>query len=190
MNRILLKTVQVVTLLTVAFNAVAQDIQLNVKDRNNRETVSVKLYDNNEGNYVLDLPLTFHISSNNILFMIVGDDNGISGENAVWMFDKTVPLNDFLKSNKQISASKTFKKQLNRLESFFSQSENIEKHTWFDNGFEFVQDNPKPVFFKVIDPSKPVVLKLRFYASSENNNRTQVLTSETGIAKITINIKK
>jgi len=171
-----------------AYHATAQEIRLNGKDDRNREMVSVRLYDNNEGNFLFELPLTFHITQNNILFMIVGNDNGITGNNAIWMFDKTVPLNDFLKRNKQIGTAKSFKKQMNRLESFFDQSENVEKFTWFDNGFEQVLDSPKPVFFKVGDASKPVVLKLKFYTSFEKNDRSQELTSEAGIVKITINL--
>ena len=168
--------------------ASAQEIMLNGKDNQNRETVSIRLYDNNEGNFLLELPLTFHITPNNILFMIVGDDNGVTGNHAVWMFDKAVPLNDFLKRNKQIGASKSLKKQIARLESFFDQSENIEKYTWFDNGFEQAMSSPKPVFFKVGDTSKPVVLKLKFYTSLEKFDRSQELTAEAGVVKVTVNI--
>jgi len=170
------------------FNTMAQEIRLNGNDNRNRETVSVRLYDNNEGNFLFEFPLTFHITQNNILFMFVGDDNGINGNNALWMFDKTVSLNDFLKKNKHIAAAKTFQKQLNRLESFFDQSENVEKFTWFDHGFEQVLASPKPVFFKVGDPSKPVVLKLKFYTSLEKNNNSTELSSEAGLVKITINL--
>jgi hypothetical protein len=166
----------------------AQEVQLNAKNNNNRETVSVRLYDNNEGNFLLELPLTFHITQNNILFMFVGDNNGVTGNHAVWMFDKTVSLNDFLKRNKQIGTAKSLKKQIARLESFFDQSENVDKFTWFDNGFEQVQSSPKPVFFKVGDTSKPVVLKLKFYTSFEKNDRSQELTSEAGMVKVTINL--
>ena len=166
----------------------AQEVQLNAKNNNNRETVSVRLYDNNEGNFLLELPLTFHITQNNILFMFVGDNNGVTGNHAVWMFDKTVSLNDFLKRNKQIGTAKSLKKQIARLESFFDQSENVDKYTWFDNGFEQVQSSPKPVFFKVGDTSKPVVLKLKFYTSFEKNDRSQELTSEAGMVKVTINL--
>ena len=191
-DKTLLRVLLLTTFLScfITSNIIAQEIQLNGKDRQNKETVSVKLYDNNEGNYLFDLPLTFHITQNNILFMIVGDDNGINGNNSLWMFDKSVVLNDFLKNNKHISTAKTFKKQLSRLESFFSQSENVEKFTYFDNGYEYVQASPKPVFFKVFDTSKPIVLKLRFYASTEKNDRSQVLTSEAGQVKITINLSK
>jgi hypothetical protein len=175
-------------LFVILFKGMAQEIRLNGKDARNRETVSVRLYDNNEGNFLFELPLTFHITQNNILFMFVGDDNGVTGNHAIWMFDRTIPLNDFLKQNKQIGTAKTFKKQMNRLESFYDQSENVEKFTWFDNGCEQVQSSPKPVFFKVGDTSKPVVLKLKFYTSFEKNDRSQELTSEAGIVKITINL--
>jgi hypothetical protein len=167
---------------------IAQEVRLDGKDNRNRETVTVRLYDNNEGNYLFDVPITFHITQNNILFMIVGDDNGITGSNALWMFDRTVSLNDFLKKNKHIDAGKRFKKQISRLESFFDQSENVEKFTWFDHGFEQVQMSPKPVFFKIGDPSKPIVLKLKFYTSLEKNNRPTELSSEAGLVRITINL--
>jgi hypothetical protein len=168
--------------------SVAQEIRLDGKDMRNRETVSVRLYDNNEGQFLLELPLTFHITSNHILFMIVGDNNGINGSNGVWMFDSAIPLNDFLKRNRQIATGKNFKKQLNRLESFYSQSENVEQFSRFDAGYEFVRSAPKPVFFKVDDPSKPVVLKLKFYTSFERNDRSQELVSEAGTVKVTINL--
>lgn len=179
------------TILLICFftyNATAQEIWLDGKDNRNRETVSVRLYDNNEGNFILELPLTFHITPNYILFMIVGDDNGITGNHAVWMFDKSVSLSDFLKVNKQIGTAKSLKKQINRLESFFDLSDNVEKFTWFDNGFEQVQSSPKPVFFRVRDISKPVVLKLKFYTSIEKPDRSQELTSEAGVVKITLRI--
>jgi len=170
------------------FRGMAQEIRLDGKDNRNRETVSIRLYDNNEGHFLFEIPLTFHITPNNILFMFIGNDNGITGNNVLWMFDQTVSLNDFLKRNKHIGVSKTLKKQINRLESFFDQSENIEKFTWFDNGFEQVLASPKPVFFKIGDASKPIVLKLKFYTSFEKNNGPTELTSEAGLVKITINL--
>ena len=181
-----MKIIIILALLGCWVLATAQEIRLDSKDNRNRETVSVRLYDNNEGNFLLELPLTFHITQNNILFMFVGDNNGITGNHAVWMFDRTVPLTDFLKINKHIGTAKSFKKQLNRLESFCYQSENVEIYTPFDNGYEQVQSSPKPVFFKVGDASKPVVLKLKFYTSFEKSNRSHELTSEAGIVKITI----
>ena len=168
----------------------AQEISLNPNDSGNKQSIVVKLYDTNEGGFLLNLPLTFHLNRKNILFMIVGDENGTGTNNFVWMFDKTIPLSDFLKQNKNVVASKTFKKYSVRLESFYEQSENVEKYTFFDRGFECVQASPKPVFFRIKDSSVPVKLKLKFYVALEKNDQTQALTSEAGIIKITINLIK
>jgi hypothetical protein len=171
------------------FEGVAQEVQLTAKDTRNRETISVRLYDNNEGHFLFETPITFHITQNNILFMIVGDDNGITGNHSLLMYDKPLLLNDFQKMNKHIGVTKSFKKQINRLESFFDQSDNVEKFTWFDNGYEQVLSSPKPAFFKVRDASKPIVLKLKFYTLLRKNNDSTELIAETGIVKITINLK-
>ena len=45
-----------------------QDVILNADDSDNKQILSVKLFDNNEGGFLLDLPLTFHINKDNILF--------------------------------------------------------------------------------------------------------------------------
>ena len=89
----------------------AQEITLNADDKQNKEVITVKLYDNSEGGFLLNLPLTFHLNKDNILFMIVGDENELGRNAAVWMFDKTLDLNSFLKLNKNTGATKTFKKQ-------------------------------------------------------------------------------
>jgi len=170
--------------------ATAQEVNLNQDDSRNRQTVTVKLYDNNEGGFLLDLPLTFHLNKDNILFMIVGDDNSLGINNSILMFDQAVALTGFLKKYKNMAASKTFKKQSARLERFFDQSENIEKHAFFDNGFESVSSSPKPVFFRIIDPSKPAQLRLKFYVASSKGDGVHTLTSESGQVRITVNLQK
>jgi len=168
---------------------VAQDISLDANDSRNRQTVNVKLYDNNDGGFLFSLPLTFHLNKENILFMIVGDDNELGVNNAVLMFDKTVGLQEFLKQNKNVAASKTFKKQNARLIRFYDQSENVEKHAFFDHGFESVTAAPRPVFFRIKDPAKPALLKLTFYVTSFKGDGVHTLTSESGQIKITVNLQ-
>ena len=168
----------------------AQEVTLNPDDERNKQTVSVKLYDTNEGDFLLDLPLTFHLNADNILFLIVGSEDRFDRNRSVWLFDKTVDLNAFLKQNKNISASSAFKKHNKELIRFYDQSENIEKYVLFEDGFERVQTSPKPVFFKVKDASKPMQLKLRFYVASTQRDGTNQLSSEAGLIKITVNIQK
>ena len=171
------------------FDAVAQDINLDANDSRNRQTVTVKLYDNNEGSFLFSLPLTFHLNKENILFMIVGDDRELGVNNAVLMLDETTGLNEFLKQNKNVVASKLFKKQNVRLVRFYDKSENVEKHAFFEHGFESVMASPKPVFFRIIDPSKPALLKLKFYVTSSKGDGLHTLTSESGQIKIIVHIQ-
>jgi hypothetical protein len=172
------------------WKAAGQEINLNVDDKENKQVISVKLFDNNEGGFLLNLPLTFHLNKDNILFMIVGDENELGVNTAVWMFDKPTDLNIFLKQNKNTGVTKTFKKQVTRFERFYEQSDNIEQFALFDHGYETVQAAHKPVFFRIKDPSKPVLLRLKFYVTSGKSDGMKMFTSETGTVKITVNTQK
>ena len=172
------------------FRGMAQEVNLNLNDSRNKQTVSVKLYDTNEGDFLLDLPLTFHLNADNILFMIVGSEYDLGRNNSVWMFDKTVDLNTFLKQNPNTGVSKSFKKNNKRFIQFYEQSENVEKYVLFERGYERVQSSPKPVFFQITDPSKPALLKLRFYVASGKSNGLYMFSSEAGLIKIAVNIQK
>ena len=180
----------IMLLLGFLSRSMAQEINLNPEDRRNKQTVVVKLFDNNEGGYLLDLPLTFHLNPDHILFMIVGDENELGVNNSVWMFDRSTDLNQFLKLNKNVATTKTFQKQNPRLTKCFDQSANIEIFASFDKGFESVQASPKPVFFRIMDPARPVQLKLKFYVALEKNDGTRLLTAEAGTIKITVNLQK
>ena len=177
-------------LLCWLFQGMAQEVNLNRDDNRNKQTISVKLYDTNEGDFLLDLPLTFHLNADNILFMIVGSEYDLGGNYSVWMFDKTLDLNTFLKQNPNVGASKSFKKNNKRVMQFYEQSENVEKYVLFERGFERVQSSPKPVFFQLSDPSKPALLKLRFYVASGKSNGLNMFSSEAGQIKIAVNIQK
>jgi len=177
-------------LLCLQFRGMAQEVTLNPDDERNKQTVTVKLYDTNEGDFLLDLPLTFHLNADNILFMIVGSEYELGRNNSVWMFDKTVDLNTFLKQNPNIGVSKSFKKNNKQVVRFYEQSENVEKYVLFEGGFERVQASPKPVFFQITDPTKPVLLKLRFYVASTRSNGLNMFSSEAGLIKVTVNIQK
>ena len=174
---------------SMVIRVMAQEINLNPDDERNKQTVTVKLYDTNEGDFLLDLPLTFHVNLDNILFMIVGSDDALEGSRTVWMFDRTVDLNAFLKQNRNIGVTKGFKKNNRELVRFYEQSENVEKYVMFERGFERVQASPKPVFFKMKDPSKPMQLKLRFYVATERDGMN-LFSSEAGLIKIAVNIQK
>ena len=174
---------------SVTIRGMAQEVNLNPDDERNKQTVTVKLHDTNEGDYLLDLPLTFHVNADNILFMVVGSDDELGGSRSVWLFDRTIDLNAFLKQNRNVGVTKTFKKNNKELVRFYEQSENVEKYILFERGFERVQASPKPVFFKIKDPDKPMQLKLRFYVASERNGMN-LFSAEAGLVRIAVNIQK
>lgn len=179
--------------LGIAFNSPAQTIvNLNASDNKNKQSSDIKLYDNFSGNFLLNLKLTFHITNDNILFMIVGDEKGINDRKAIWMFDKNIDLDELRKKNKNLIPSKEFKKAYNQVEQVLVSSTNVAIYVKFQNDYEYVQSVPKPVFLRVKDRSIPVELKLKFYMSemSDKDQYSQILTAQAGIAKITININK
>ncbi len=167
----------------------AQDIHLEQGDSYNKQTVSVKLYDSGDGHFLLDLPLTFHITQENILFMIVGNGEELNGH-AVWLFNQPVGLKEFLKRDKNTDASQTFKKQHANLEPFFEPTADLELYTSFDNGYERIQAVPRPVFFRVKKESAALELRIRCYVSMEKNDRSQRLSAEAGVIKLNIHITK
>ena len=167
-------------------------VNLNASEDQNKQSVDVKLFDNSTGNFLLDLKLTFHITKNNILFMIVGDKKGINDNKTIWMFDDNISLERLIKKNKNLIPSKEFKSTHNQVEPVVKSSRNVWLYMEFQNNIESVRSVPKPVFFRIKDSSVPVELKLKFYVSetSDKDKYSQTLTAEAGITAITININK
>lgn len=175
------------------FESPAQTIvNLNASESKNKQSADVKLFDNYAGNFLLDLKLTFHITKDNLLFMIVGDERGINDFKTVWMFDENINIKELIKKNKNLIPSKEFKKTHSQVEPILKSTGNVGIYMGFQNNYEFVRSAPKPVFFKIKDLTVPVELKLKFYVSetSDKDVYSQILTAEAGTAKITINIIK
>lgn len=168
-----------------------ENIHLNSNDLKNKQTIQAKLYDNNNGNFLMDLPLTFHIMKTvgrNILFVIIGKETKQNPQ-AVWMFKKPYQLEQLLKENRNLKVDKDFKNKNKHIESFYETTNNLHLID-FQDDFQKVTCIPKPVFFEVKDINKPLDLKLKFYISlPDNKDETmQILTSKAGIVKVTIDI--
>lgn len=169
-----------------------EKIHLNSSDPKNKQTIQVKLYDNDNGSLLMDLPLTFHIMKTverNILFVIVGKEGNEHNFQAVWMFKKTFQLEELLKENRNLRVEKDFKNKNGQIESFYERSSNFHLIDFHDE-FEKVTVTPKPLFFEVKDISKPLELKLKFYISvpDKKDETMQILTAKAGIVKVTIDI--
>ena len=179
--------------LTIFSGSKAQEkIHLNSSDTKNKQTIHVKLHDIDNGNLLMDLPLTFHImkaEERNILFVIVGKDINKHNSQSVWMFKKDFQLEQLLKENRNLKADKDFKNKNEHIESFYDKSSNLHLIDFHDE-FEKVTTTPKPLFFEVKDISKSFELKLKFYVSvpDKKDETMQILTAKAGIVKVTIDI--
>lgn len=169
-----------------------ENIHLNNGDPKNRQTVNVKLYDADNGAFLMEMPLTFHImkeKERNILFMIAENKVNTQKSQTVWLFEESSRLDESLKKNRNFKVGKDFKKKNEMLESFYEKSSNITLID-FHNEFEKVSTaTPKPFFFEVKDISKPFELKLKFYISEPDKDETmQMLVAKAGMVRITIDI--
>ena len=169
----------------------AQEVKLNYNDQKNKQTIRAQLYDSYNGDFLMDLPLTFHISQDYTLFMIIGDDTGIKGNTIICLFDKTMELKA-LEKDKNLKLSGKFKKQYRKVYPFFEPTAEVELLMPLQNHCEYVQNIPKPLFFQIKNYSKPVKLNLTFYIAnpSGDGQYEKTLTAESGTVKITINIIK
>jgi hypothetical protein len=180
-------------LLLVSVESIAQTIvNLNASENRQRQTIDVALYDNFNGNYLLDLQLTFYVTQENMLFMIVGGERGINDNKTIWMFDRNISLRELQQRNRNLTSSREFNRAYSRVESIIESSRNVEIYRRFQNGYEIVQSVPKPVFFNIHNTDAPIELRLRFYVSEISNRdiHSQVLTAKAGTTNITINIIK
>jgi hypothetical protein len=175
------------------FESAAQTVvNLDVSENRQRQTIDVALYDNFNGNYLLDLTLTFYVTQENMLFMIVGGERGINDNKTVWMFDRNINLRELQQRNRNLTFSREFSRAHSRVEPVIESSRNVEIYRRFQTGYEIVQSVPKPVFFNIHNTGVPIELRLRFYVSETSNRdiHSQVLTAKAGTTNITINIIK
>jgi hypothetical protein len=175
------------------FESAAQTVvNLDASENRQRQTIDVALYDHFSGNYLLDLTLTFYLTQENMLFMIVGGETGIDGNKTVWMFDRNISLRELQRRNRNLTFSREFGRAHSQVEPIIESSRNVEMHGRFQIGYETVQSVPKPVFFNIHNTGAPIELRLRFYVSKTSNRdiHSQVLTAKAGTANITINIIK
>jgi hypothetical protein len=175
------------------FESAAQTVvNLDASENRQRQTIDVALYDDFNGNYLLDLTLTFYVTQENMLFMIVGGERGINDNKTVWMFDRNINLRELQQRNRNLTFSREFSRAHSRVEPVIESSRNVEIYRRFQTGYEIVQSVPKPVFFNILNTGVPIELRLRFYVSETSNRdiHSQVLTEKAGTTNITINIIK
>ncbi|MCL2041722.1 MAG: hypothetical protein FWG84_06765 [Bacteroidales bacterium] len=170
----------------------AQTVKLDYNDEKNKETVRVQLFDSYNGDFLMELPLTFHVTEDYVLFVIIGDETGIKKNTAICLFDETMELNDLTKKNRNFTFSDNFKKYHKKIYPFFERTNNVEMMMPFQNHCEYIETTPKPLFFQIKNKANSIDLKLRFYLADISNKEKSglKLIAESGTIKTTINIIK
>ena len=148
----------------------------------------IHLYDEEE-NFLLTLPITFNLSSKNILAMMVGKDVEISPDQAVLFFSEQLLLKNFIKKNNNVSATKSFLKKNTELNTVLLPNRKISLYRPFDGGCEIVVKNAKPVFFEISSGAQSVTFYLQFYVSTSDNKYPNVLYAKCNPIEIELTLK-
>jgi hypothetical protein len=146
------------------------------------------LYDE-EGQFLLTLPLTFSLSNKNVLSMMIGQDTELGWEQSVWFFSEKFSTKVFLKNNTQVEAEKAFVKNNPELNPLLLLNRRVSLYRLFDDGYEIVKKNAKPVFFEITAGSQPVTFYLQFYVSKPDNKHPYVFFAKCKPIEIELTIK-
>lgn len=150
----------------------------------------LELVNDTDGTKLLELPVTFQLINKDNLIILFGDGEELHNELSVWLFSPTMLLKDFLEKNKHVAAHKKFKKSNAELNRFYDSKgcKYISKYN-FDDGYEIIKKNPKPVFFQVTDSN--IELYLYFYVTTKNKKSyMNEFIAKTKPVKITIKTLK
>jgi len=157
--------------------------------------IDARLCDNSKtkDNYLMSLPLTFSISDKNVLIIMIGDDTSLSYERSVWLFSKETDFAELQKKNRNVNASKSFKNQNKRLNRFLSFHEKLRLFRSFEDGYEIVKKNAKPVFLEILNPStssETLLFALQFYVTQPDANYPSLFIAKCNPIQIELTIKK
>lgn len=150
--------------------------------------IETHLYDE-DGQFLLTLPLTFSLSNKTILSMMVGDDMELGKDQSVWFFSDTFSLEELMKVNYNVSTSKLFKKKNPELNAILLANRKISLFRKFDDGYEIVKKNAKPVFFEINAGNQPLTFYLQFYVAKPDKKFPFVLFSKCKLIEIELNTK-
>jgi hypothetical protein len=148
-------------------------------------------YYKSSNDFLLNLPLTFSITGKNILIIMVGNDTLLNYDQSVWLFSEEIRLADFVKKNRNVKAIKPIEKRNQTLHTVLLSYKNLKLYRPFDDGYEIVKKNTKPIFFEIINPvpNKPLTFSLQFYVAKPSTNSTYLLIAKCKPVEIELVVK-
>ena len=142
------------------------------------QLTEANLYDDDD-NFLLTLPLTFSITDKNILIMMVGNDVRPAGGQTVWMFSKETYIADLEKNDRNVSVTKSFKNRNTILYPVLMPHRKITIHREFDDDYEIVKKNAKPIFFNINNfSSGSMTFYLQFYVAKSDGKYPYVFIAK------------
>ena len=113
------------------------------------QKIDTRLRDKISNEFLLNLPITLSITDKNVLILMIGNDvpqdNGLS----VWLFSKDMDLDELLKKDRNVNAAKAFKNQNKILNKVLPYHEKMKLYRAFEDGYEVVKQNAKPLLFEI-----------------------------------------
>jgi hypothetical protein len=157
-------------------------------------SMEVRLYDNakTDDNFLMSLPITLNITDKNILMIMLGNDNVLDGEYSVWLFSEETELAELMKKNRNVSATKSFKNKNTTLNKVLPFHKKLILYRPFDDGYETVKKNTKPLFLELLNPVPNESLKfyLQFYLTAPDKKSPYSFIAKCKPIEIEIIIKK
>jgi hypothetical protein len=169
----------------------AQDQYLVSLSSNSQQSLNLQLIDDKNNDRLFKLPVTFYLTKTDgrdILIMMLGDGSELLDEQTVWMFSSSISTTDLIKKNRNVSVNKVFKSLYPEFNTFFSNKADIVLYSGFDEGYEIIRKNPKPVFFQIYS-SKQITFNLHFYVATSEKKYPYMFRAKCVPVKINLVIK-
>jgi hypothetical protein len=136
-------------------------------------STEIRLCDQNKkgDNFLLNLPITFSMIDKNVLLIMIGNDTELDNRQSVWMFSEEMNFARLQRKDRNVRASTTFKKKNPSCNPVLLYHKNMTLQRDFDDGYEIVKKNAKPIFLEIINRSSNQSLRfsLQFYVSKPYN---------------------
>ena len=184
-----------ILLVLLLWSCVAVTAQYNIEIAPHKpKRIDARLCDDSKtkDNYLMNLPLTFSITDKNVLIIMMGDDASLNYERSVWLFSKDMGFSELQKKDRNVSASKPFKNQNKTLNRFLPYHEKIRLFRPFEDGYEVVKKNAKPVFLEIVNASasEKLLFALQFYVAQADVNFPASFIAKCKPIQIELTIKK
>jgi len=144
-------------------------------------------------NYLMNLPLTFSLTDKNVLIIMMGDDASLNYERSVWLFSKDIGFAELQKKDRNVGASKSFKNQNKTLNRFLPYHEKIRLFRPFEDGYEVIKKNVKPILLEITtssSSSETFLFALQFYVTQPDANYPASFIAKCKPIQIELTIKK